>query len=197
MNNDKATGERIKKARINAGYTQQNIADILGVSIRTYQRMEKGTHEITPDQLQTLDKLIELSSEPYVPDDVSEDELNSLLNTNDVILPYPDLLKKYRLKVKLNQAQVADLVDVSLKTYKQYESGEIIPSYKRKKQLGQLLKMPESIYAPKTEREKQEELLTVLNDVKALFAGGSFSADDRDALMRHISEAYWEEKGKK
>ena len=197
MNNDKTASERIKKARINAGYTQQNIADMLGISLRTYQRIEKGTHELTSTQFQTLDKLIELSSESHISDNISEEEFNNLLNINDAILPYPDLLKKYRLKIKLNQAQVADLLDVSLKTYKQYEGGEIIPSYNMKKKIGQLLKMPESVYAPRTEREKQEELLNVLNDVKALFAGGSFSAEDRDALMRHISEAYWEEKAKK
>lgn len=46
----------LKKARIEAGYTQEEIAKILGISQITISRYEKGTRE--PD-IETLGKLID------------------------------------------------------------------------------------------------------------------------------------------
>ena len=47
---------KIKAARINAGYTQQQVTDVTGIPRSTISRLESGTRE--PD-LNTLGKLID------------------------------------------------------------------------------------------------------------------------------------------
>jgi DNA-binding transcriptional regulator YiaG len=45
------TPKQIKQARINAGFHQKNIAELLGVSINTVSGWELGRHTIRPTTL--------------------------------------------------------------------------------------------------------------------------------------------------
>lgn len=46
--------QQIKQARVNAGFTQTKLAEILGVNIRQVQRWEAGDNIISPDLLVKL-----------------------------------------------------------------------------------------------------------------------------------------------
>ena len=50
--------EKLKKARREAGLTQQAMADRLGISLRHYQRIEKGTSHGTYEMWDGLEELL-------------------------------------------------------------------------------------------------------------------------------------------
>lgn len=56
-------GGRLKAARIAAGFTQQTVADTLGLTLRTYQRYESGTSEPTLFHLVSLSIFLSVSSD--------------------------------------------------------------------------------------------------------------------------------------
>ena len=53
--------ERLKELRIQAGYTQQQIADKLHVSQQSYARYELGTGEPNLDMLVKISQIFEVS----------------------------------------------------------------------------------------------------------------------------------------
>ena len=52
--------DRLRAVRISRGYTLQNIADIIEVDLRTYQRYEGGQSEPPFDTLVTLANLLDV-----------------------------------------------------------------------------------------------------------------------------------------
>lgn len=54
---------KIKKARENAGYTQQQTADITGISRVTISRIETGTREPSLEDMGTLIDFYEVSAD--------------------------------------------------------------------------------------------------------------------------------------
>ena len=49
--------KQLKKARIEAGYTQQALAEVLGISTRHYQRIENGVSDGTFKVWDTLEDI--------------------------------------------------------------------------------------------------------------------------------------------
>ena len=56
-------GTKIRKFRIENGYSQKEFADLLNVTVRTVSRWEQDRNNPNPDELEKLNKLIGLSSE--------------------------------------------------------------------------------------------------------------------------------------
>ena len=56
----KATKERIRELRIQRGYTQEEIADIMGGSRSYYNSMETGNRELNEKYLETLAKIFDV-----------------------------------------------------------------------------------------------------------------------------------------
>lgn len=65
QNREKAPGfaERLKKARIDAGLTQQQLADALEITLRNYQRYEAGETEPSLYNLITISITIGVSAD--------------------------------------------------------------------------------------------------------------------------------------
>ena len=59
----KQVGERLSKARKNAGYTQQQVADKLQILRQAYARFENGIFELNYVQFVTLCKLFDCTSD--------------------------------------------------------------------------------------------------------------------------------------
>jgi len=59
----KEVGERIKWARKDAGYTQQQVADILFMTQQQYSRFENGIYELNYTQIVKLCKLFDISAD--------------------------------------------------------------------------------------------------------------------------------------
>jgi len=62
MNYDvKECGRRIRQLRVQAGYTQQKIAEMLNVDRSSYSRVESGNNGCSVDLLVQLSKLFDVS----------------------------------------------------------------------------------------------------------------------------------------
>lgn len=56
-------GERLKKARKQKGLTQTELAEKLGITQKSYQRMETGNHDLKMSTIYQLCKTLEISSD--------------------------------------------------------------------------------------------------------------------------------------
>ncbi len=54
MNTNQLTATRIKEERLRLNYTQQSVADHLGMNISNYSRLENGKYEITIAKLEAI-----------------------------------------------------------------------------------------------------------------------------------------------
>lgn len=78
-------GERLKKARLSKGLTQENLAESLNISIAYLSRIETGTTKINLKRLNEICKLLDIS-ESEILSGVSDDSNNYLNNDlNDLL----------------------------------------------------------------------------------------------------------------
>ena len=56
-------GRRLKDARQIAGYTQQQVADVLSMTQQQYSRFENGVFELNYEQIVKLCKLYDISAD--------------------------------------------------------------------------------------------------------------------------------------
>lgn len=79
----KLIGERFKKARIKKGYTQEQLAEIMKVSIAYVSRIETGKTQISLKRLDEICTILDTKA-GYILDGVSDNSvtyLNSELNS--------------------------------------------------------------------------------------------------------------------
>ena len=99
----KLMGERLKKARIEKGYTQEKLAEILKVSIAYVSRIETGKTNINLKRLNELCGILD-TTESYILDGASsssEDYLNNELGL---------LLKDFSASDKELLYQIANII---------------------------------------------------------------------------------------
>lgn len=58
-----ALTKRLRRIRINLGYTQEKFAEILGISLTAYKKLERAENQITLDGLRTLNKELHISAD--------------------------------------------------------------------------------------------------------------------------------------
>lgn len=75
----KLMGERLKKARIEKGYTQEKLAEIMKVSVAYVSRIETGKTRVNLKRLNELCQLLD-TTESYILDGASHNS-TSYLNT--------------------------------------------------------------------------------------------------------------------
>lgn len=68
---DYPLGTKLRQLRVNAGYTQQNVADVLNINRSTYTYYETG--KTTPDimTLRSLSKIFKVSIDAFLEDDMA------------------------------------------------------------------------------------------------------------------------------
>lgn len=64
-------GKQLRKARIKRKFTQQALADAVGVALRSYQCYEQGTREPSLDMLIKLADVLEVSTDDLLERDLS------------------------------------------------------------------------------------------------------------------------------
>lgn len=114
-------------------------------------------------------------------------------------MQFSEKLSRLRKRYSVSQSDLADAVGVSRKSIQYYESGERYP------RSGVLIKLADFFNVSVDYLTSDEESFgskksafsadAVLDEVTALFAGGSLSEEDKDMVMRVIQEAYWDSKG--
>lgn len=109
-------GERIKKSRKYKGYTQQELADVLGLSVMTIRRFESNTRQ---PKLEMLEKIASAL-------DVTVEKL--LFGTDTVEKHFGEQLKNVREEKGFTQTELAQMVGVKTNTIIQYENGNRMPT---------------------------------------------------------------------
>lgn len=121
-------------------------------------------------------------------------------------MTFGEKLKTLRKQAGWTQAEVADKLGVTLRTYQNYEMGRMYPRQSRLYgQIAQLFQVTvdyllneDELYVaqavikggPAAKREVQ----ALLSRLGGLFAGGELSEDDKDKVVKTINDLYWEAK---
>lgn len=110
-------GENIKKLRIERGYTQKELAEMLNVSQNAVHNWETGKRE--PKAKTMIYQMLALDSkEPLM--------CNYGIHTNESNI-IGTKIKECRLKKGLTQKQLGSLCDMTQQQIAQYENGKLIP----------------------------------------------------------------------
>lgn len=73
-------GKRIKSIRKEKGFTQEKLAELIGIEPQSMSYMESGKFSPSPDTLQKMSKVLEVRPyEFYYFDEVSEEEMRLIL----------------------------------------------------------------------------------------------------------------------
>lgn len=129
--------EVLLKARTDKGLSQQEVAEMIGVSQRTYSMYEQGTRNPKHEKIQKLEQVLELSSDaehyyvlktgtkssktnssiPYYPEANASAGLNFLSNNDN----------SYKLPISIPNVDAEAFINVfGDSMYPKYSSGEII-----------------------------------------------------------------------
>ena len=109
-------------------------------------------------------------------------------------------LRELRHGGGLTQEEMARRIAVPLRTYQNYESGKYYPKspevYARlSREFGlsadELLGGAAPVLA---EADAQKQSTDLLKTARGLFSGGALSEEDKDLLMKALSDAYWQAK---
>lgn len=121
-------------------------------------------------------------------------------------MKFSEKLKELRKNANFTQAEMAENIGVSLRTYKNYELGENHP---RKREIYHVLAIVLGCDVNYLLTEDEEFLTAasekygpggrlqaekVIQDVAGLFAGGELSDVDKDAVMQALQQVYWDSK---
>lgn len=115
-------------------------------------------------------------------------------------MKFNEKLSMLRRRYSVSQSDLAEAVGVSRKSIQYYESGERYPRGGVLAKLADYFSVSLEYLTSEDEvyiGEKGKDSAALINEVAALFAGGSLSDEDKDLAMRVIQEAYWDSKGVK
>jgi transcriptional regulator with XRE-family HTH domain len=101
-------GERIRKARMLSGLSQQNIADELGLTVASYSNIERGITDITVTRLIEISTILNVSIQQLL----SLDSTASFSSepTPEYTLSHP-ILTSLALKLEKTEAEINKIKD--------------------------------------------------------------------------------------
>ena len=99
MNNKKLLGSRIKEIRKNAGYTQEELAEIIELDVTTLSGIESGRHF---PSLVSLEKIAQTLNTAFVSlfdfdNHISIEDMKSIISNNINLLSDDDVKFVYKL----------------------------------------------------------------------------------------------------
>ncbi len=110
MNTNQLTAIRIKEERMRMNYSQQAVADHLGMDISNYSRLENGKVEITIGKLEAIAEFFKVPIIFFIPNQTSNITINngSYGNHSTLIHNYSDseMQNSLKLVIELLQRQI-------------------------------------------------------------------------------------------
>lgn len=110
MNTNQLTAIRIKEERLRLNYSQQALADHLGMDISNYSRLENGKIEITIGKLEAIAEFFKVPIIFFIPNQTSNITINngSYGNHSTLIHNYSDseMQSSLKLVIELLQSQI-------------------------------------------------------------------------------------------
>lgn len=129
-NRNKIIGTLVKQARLNAGRTQRECAEILGCSPSTFSYYERGHKGLALPEIEALACFLDvplqalLDSSQALAQEQEEEPLplSQLMQVRERILAVQ--FRKCREEAGFSQEQMADLLDISSYRVSQYEAAD-------------------------------------------------------------------------
>ena len=117
-------------------------------------------------------------------------------------MAFGDNLKAARNKAGISQEKLANILGVAKRTIAYYEANQTLPPAELLPKIAKFFGV--SIDSLITEQEEfvvqayeqngakgVRDAASLVREVSGMFAGGSLSEEDKDAVMRAIQDAYW------
>lgn len=123
-------------------------------------------------------------------------------------MTFGEKFKAERERMGLKQQEIADRLGINRRMITRYENGLSFPrsreAYKKIADLfdvdvNYLLTEDEQFVVNATEQygsRGRKQAKDLINDMSGLFAGGSLSPQDEDAVMKALQDIYWEAKAR-
>ncbi|KST87996.1 transcriptional regulator Cro/CI family [Lactococcus lactis subsp. lactis] len=120
--------KRLKKLRLESGYTQKELATLIGISYQSFQKYENGISKPRLARLEELAIIFNVSVSYLLGE--TDTRATSTLNKTSSL---SKRIKQLRLETGYTQKELAELIGVSQGSYAKYgtETGHIIPSVDR------------------------------------------------------------------
>ena len=113
-------------------------------------------------------------------------------------MQFNEKLQSLRKRYSVSQTDLANAVGVSRKSIQYYESGVRYPRNAVLVKLADFFNVNIDYLTSTDDISDGKRMFSaanLVNEVAALFAGGTLSEEDKDLAMRVIQEAYWDSKG--
>lgn len=123
-------------------------------------------------------------------------------------MTFAEKFKEERVKKELTQQQVADSLGITRKMITLYEKGTSLPrtreAYKKiadffDVDVNYLLTEDENFVVQATEKygaRGKKQAQDLVDGISGLFAGGTLSEQDKDAVMKALQDIYWDSKAR-
>ena len=120
-------------------------------------------------------------------------------------MAFGEQVRKLRNEKGLTQQQLAEELNITKRTIINYEGGKSYPTTEAlpriakffEVSINELMNEEDEFIAEANKRggyRGKRGAKQLIAEVSGLFAGGSLSESDKDAVMRALQEAYWEAK---
>ncbi len=122
-------------------------------------------------------------------------------------MKFNEKLKEARDRAELTQKQLAEAAGISTRMVQMYENGTHYPRANVAKKLSDalgisvtyLLSEEDAVLADAEEKggaAARRDVAALINEVSALFAGGSLEESEKDEVIEALTYAYWDAKKK-
>ena len=113
-------------------------------------------------------------------------------------MKFKERIRTLRKEAGLTQAEIAEKIGVTYRTYQNYEAGVSTPQSRVLAKLANVLHVSMDMLseqsATETSAPENEELNALLTEMKALFLGGKLHQEDKKYVIDALTEAYWRTK---
>ncbi|MCI8342076.1 MAG: helix-turn-helix domain-containing protein [Firmicutes bacterium] len=120
--------EQLKKARLKTGYTQQEVAELMGITKSTYCGYEIGKRQPDVAKIKQLSNILNVSGDILLETgihDLSNGENNRF--KNDLDISEQNHIKKYRLLDNYGKEAVDSILEIE---YQRVQSNNTVPHSK-------------------------------------------------------------------
>lgn len=182
--------QRLKNLRLESGYSQKELAKLIGISYQSLQKYEKG---ISKPRLSRLEEIAEIFN-------VSVSYLLGETDTRTTSSPSKPLalskrLKSLRLETGYSQKELAKILGMTQGSYARYgtETGHIVPSVDRLQKLAEVFNVSVSYLIGETDERpplQQDEPTTFPKRLKFLRKKYGYSQTVLSQKLGLTSQAY-------
>ncbi|HFW6578681.1 helix-turn-helix transcriptional regulator [Streptococcus agalactiae] len=129
--------QKLREERKKRGFTQQEVADKIGINRGSYSNWENGKREPTLDNIIKLANILDVTVDYLL--GRSDNFSNTIVLSKNNMKSFSKRLKELRLEKNQTQQQLADELGVNRVNVTRWEKGNTEPSFSKLIELSKLL----------------------------------------------------------